>query len=116
MITNVRGVELIIDAWDGDVNIKSVLLLNCFNMMQRMILMITYMKNVLVLFYFKMIETLCQIEDDDEGANEDDDHDDDDDINDVKVKSVLVLYYLKMFVFHHHISTIHAISLGELMF
>ena len=42
MIKNVRGVELIIDAWDDDVNIKSVLLLNCFNMMQRMILMITY--------------------------------------------------------------------------
>ena len=116
MITNLRGVELIIDAWDDDVNIKSVLLLNCFDMMQRMNLMITYMKSVLVLFYLKMIETLCQIEDDDEGANEDDDHDDDDDINDVKVKSVLVLYYLKMFVFHHHISTIHAISLGELMF
>ena len=79
--------------------------------------MITYMKSVLVLFYLKMIETLCHIKDVDEGVNEYDDHDDDDDdINDVKVKSVLVLYYLKMFVFHHHISTIHAISLGELMF
>ena len=42
MITNVRGVESIIDAWDGDVNIKSVLVLNCLNMMQRMILKITY--------------------------------------------------------------------------
>ena len=116
MITNVRGVESIIDAGDGDVNIKSVLVLNCFNMMQRMILKITYMKSVLVLFYLKMIKTLCNIEDDYEGANEDDDHDDNNDIDDVKVKSVLVLYYLKMFVFHHHISTIHAISLGELMF
>ena len=42
MITNVRGVESIIDAWDGDVNIKSVLVLYCIKMMQRMILMITY--------------------------------------------------------------------------
>ena len=74
---------------------------------------ITYMKSVLVLFYLKMIKTLCHIEDDDEGGDEDEDHDE---VDDVKVKSVLVLYYLKMFVFHHHISTIHAISLGELMF
>ena len=63
MIKNVRGVELIIDAWDGDVNIKSVLVLNWFNMMQRMILMITYMKSVLVLFYLKMIKILWNIED-----------------------------------------------------
>ena len=62
MITNVRSVELIIDAWDDDVNIKSVLLLYCIKMMQRMILMITYMKSVLVLIYLKMIKTLCHIE------------------------------------------------------
>ena len=40
MITNLRGVELIIDAWDDDVNIKSVLVLYCIKRMQRMILMI----------------------------------------------------------------------------